>query len=199
MRTSAIAAEGARFPTGLRIASAISERHVTRVAHGFNHCRLRTLDKSLLKQPRQWISQSGDHLPGAGKRENVVPDLIFVSIPFNSESLFSALCMFRQGAVGEGKSLPWAFVMDDVDDATGVQRIEPEVTYQNRNLGSNLYRGTRPMKAHPSHAEHSPRTNRFRRPLPRTFASAKLNTIVVYVVPRWRGSGRRSDLRVREA
>ena len=143
MRTAAIAAEGARFPTGLRIASAISERRVTRVAHGFNHCRLRTLDKSLLKQPRQWIPQSGEHLRGTGESKNVVPDLIAVPIPFDRESLFSALCMFRQGAVGKAQSLYWVFFIDDIDDATGVQRIEPEMTYRNRNLGSDPYRRSR--------------------------------------------------------
>jgi len=55
------------------------------------------------------------------------------------------------------------------------------------------------MEAHPRQAEHSPYTNRFRCPPPRVFALAKLDAIVVYVVPRWRGGTRRSDLWVLEA
>src|ERR1700677_3051576 len=62
-------------------------------------------------------------------------------------------------------------------------------------LGSDQYRGTRPMEVHPFHAEHSPCSNRPRCPLPRHFAAAKLNTIVVYVVARWDGSSRRPDIR----
>jgi hypothetical protein len=80
-----------------------------------------------------------------------------------------------------------------------MQRIKPEVMYRDRDLGSSLYRGTRPIEAHPWHAEHLPRANRLHCPLPRDFPSAKLDTIAVYVVPSWGGSGRRSDLRVREA
>src|SRR5258707_4215422 len=71
--------------------------------------------------------------------------------------------------------------------------------YGNRNVGSDLYWGTRPMEAHPWHAEHSPCANRLYCPLPCTIASAKPNTIVVYVISRWGGRGGRSDLRVREA
>ncbi len=43
-----------------------------------------------------------------------------------------ALRMFRQGAVGEAESLNWDFFINYIDDATGVQRKEPEVTYGNR-------------------------------------------------------------------
>src|ERR1700757_5331227 len=74
-----------------------------------------TLGESLLKQPRQRIPQSGEHLPGTRKGEDVVPDLIIVSIPFNRESLFSALCVFPQRAVGEAKPLHRTFLIDDVD------------------------------------------------------------------------------------
>jgi hypothetical protein len=73
------------------------------------------------------------------------------------------------------------------------------VTYRNRNVGSNLYRGSRPMEAHPWHAEHSPCANRLYCPLPCNFSSAKLDTIVVYVVSDWHGGSGRSDIRVREA
>src|SRR5580704_1198220 len=103
------------------------------------------------------MPQSGQHLIGTREGKDVVPDRIIVSIPFNRESLFSGLCMFRQGAVGKPESLRGAaFFIDDVDDATGIQRIEPEVTYGNRYVGSHLYRRTRPMDAHPRQAEHSP-------------------------------------------
>jgi hypothetical protein len=91
--------------------------------------------------------------------------------------------MFHQSAVGEAESFDWAVLIDDVDDATGVQRIEPEVTYQNCNVGSDLYRGIRPMETHPWHVKHFPCANRFYCPLPRNFAPAKLDAIVVYVVP----------------
>ena len=57
--------------------------------------------------------------------------------------------MFSQSAVGEAKPLHRTFLIDDVDDATSIQRVEPEVTYQNRNVGSDLYRGTRPIVPSP--------------------------------------------------
>jgi hypothetical protein len=46
--------------------------------------------------------------------------------------------MFRQRAVGKAESPYRAFFIDDVDDAAGVQRKEPEVMYGNRYVGSNL-------------------------------------------------------------
>src|ERR1700757_3477115 len=107
--------------------------------------------------------------------------------------------MFRQGAIGEAKSLHGVFFIEGVDDATGIQRIEPEVMYRNRNVASDQYRGARPMEPHPRQAEHLPCANRFRCPLPRNFASAKLDATVIYVVRRWHSRGRRSYLRVREA
>jgi hypothetical protein len=60
-------------------------------ARTLNHCRFGALGKSVLNQPRRWISQSGEHLVGTRESKNVVPDLIFVSIPFDRESRFSAL------------------------------------------------------------------------------------------------------------
>jgi hypothetical protein len=107
--------------------------------------------------------------------------------------------MFRQGTVGKAEPLHGAFLIDDVHDATRIQRIEPEMMYQNRNVGSGLYRGTRPMEAHPWHTEHSPCANRLYCPLPCNVASAKLDTIVVHVVSRWHGDRGRSDIRVRES
>jgi hypothetical protein len=58
--------------------------------------------------------------------------------------------------------------------------------------------GTLGQEVHPWHAEHFPCANGFSCRLPRTFTSAKLNAIMVYVVSRWQGSSRCSDLRVRE-
>lgn len=101
--------------------------------------------------------------------------------------------------MGESKSLDRAILIDDVDDTARIQRIEPKVMYQDRYVGSRLYRGTRPIEAYPWHAEHLPRANRLHCPLPRDFPFAKLDTIAVHVVARWDGSGRRSDLRVRKA
>src|SRR4029077_6233665 len=97
-------------------------------------------------------------------------------IPFDRKSFFSALGMFRQRTVRETKSLHGPFFIDDVDDTTGIHRIKAEVSHRNRNIDSNLYRGTRPMEAHPGHAEHLPRANRLRCVPPRNFASAKLDT-----------------------
>ncbi|MGA2644960.1 MAG: hypothetical protein ABSF15_09615 [Candidatus Sulfotelmatobacter sp.] len=65
---------------------------------------------------------------------------IIASMPFNREPLFSALCMLRQGAVGEAKSLHGVVFIHDIGDATGVQRIEPEVVYGNCYVGADLYR-----------------------------------------------------------
>jgi hypothetical protein len=74
----------------------------------------------------------------ARKRKDVVPDRIIFSIPFNREPFLSTLCMFRQGTVGEAKSLDGTVVLDDVHDATGIQRIESQVAEGNRNDGSDL-------------------------------------------------------------
>jgi len=74
--------------------------------------------------------------------------------------------MFHQCAIGEAKSLHTAVLIDDIDDSTGVQRIEPEVTHQNRDIGSDLDRGAWPVESHPRHAKHLPGTNRLDCPLP---------------------------------
>jgi hypothetical protein len=41
---------------------------------------------------------------------------------------------------GKAESLHRAFFIDDVDDATGIQRIEAEVMYGNRYVGSDRLR-----------------------------------------------------------
>jgi len=107
--------------------------------------------------------------------------------------------MFGQGSIGKAESLYGAFFIDNLDDATGIQRIEPEVMYGNRYVGSDQNGGTRPMKFHPRHAEHFPCSNRFSCTPPRILAFAQLDAIVVYVVTRWRGGDRRSDYWIREA
>ena len=129
---------------------------------------------------------------------NVVPD-IFLVIAFNGKSFFSALGMFCQGAVCETKSPHGFFFIDDVDDTTGIQRIKAEVPHRNRNVGSNLDLGARPMKANPRHAEHFPCANRIRRTPPYDFASAKLDAIVVQVISRGRCASGRSNFRVGES
>jgi hypothetical protein len=168
------------------------------VPYKLKHRQLRTLGKPFLKRARYWIAQSGEHLLGTRESKDVVPNAIIISIPFNGESFFSALCVFRQGSIGEAKSLHGYFFLDDVDDAAGVQRIEPEMMDGNRHVSSDLYRGTRPMELHPRQVEHLPSMNGFRCPLPGIFAFAKVNTIVVYVVARWRSGGRPSNFWVGE-
>jgi hypothetical protein len=106
-------------------------------------------------------------------------------MPFDRKSFFSSFCMFRQGAIGEPKSLDGTILINEVNDPTRIQRIKSKVIYRNRNAGSDLYRGIRPIKAQPWHVEHLPCANRLLRPLPRDLASAKLDAIVVYVVPDW--------------
>jgi hypothetical protein len=83
--------------------------------------------------------------------------------------------MLRQGPVGKAESPHGAFFIDNVDDLTGIQRIESEVMYGNRYLGSDQYGGSRPMEVYPRHAEHFPCSDRFHGPLPRIFAFAKLH------------------------
>src|ERR1700693_188 len=104
-------------------------------------------------------------------------------MPFDRESFFSAFCVFRQGAIGEPKSLDGTVLINDAYDPARIQRMESEVIYRHRNAGSNLYRGIRPIKAEPRNVEHLPVANRLLRSLPNHLACAKLDTIVVYVVP----------------
>src|SRR5580765_4922106 len=88
------------------------------------HCQPRSYRKIPLKVPRQRARQSGRDLPRPGKGEQVIPDLVFVALPFHHESLFSALSMFRQGAVSKPKPLGGAILIEDVNDAAGVERVE---------------------------------------------------------------------------
>jgi len=104
----------------------------------------------------------------------------------------------RAGRMGEPKSLDRAILVDDVDDTARIPRIEPEVMYRDRYVGSRLYRSARPIEAHPWQVEHLPRANRQHCPLPCDFPFAKMNTIAVYVVARGHGRGGRSDLGVRK-
>src|SRR5437660_12796867 len=99
--------------------------------------------------------------------------------------------MLRQGAVGKAKPLYWICFIDDIDDTTGVERMESEVTYPNRNLGSEPYRHSRPAQAYPWDVQHLPCGDCLDSPVLGQCAGAKLNTIVVDVVPRWPEVSRR--------
>jgi hypothetical protein len=99
------------------------------------------------------------------------PDPAFGYIPCNRESLFSTLRMFRRRAVCETKLPDGTVFIEHVDDTACIQRIEPEVTYRNPNVGSNLYRSHRRVEAHPRHAEHSPCANRLHCSDPRDLAT----------------------------
>jgi hypothetical protein len=107
--------------------------------------------------------------------------------------------MFQQGAVGEPKPLGGTILIDDVNDAAGVQRVEPEMMHGDRKVSSGLYRSTRPIQAHPGDIEHLPSGDRRDCPAPRNRAFSKLDSIVVHVVPTWEVTCRRADFQVREA
>lgn len=110
-----------------------------------------------------------------------------------SKSLLSALRMLPQSAVSETKPLDGAVLIDDINDAAGVQRMEPEIMHRNRNLGSHLYRSDGLIQVHPRDIEPLPPADRRDCPAPRNLAFSKENAIVVHVVPSRDVTERRAD------
>jgi hypothetical protein len=126
------------------------------VLHGSDHRCRRLLTKSLLDSPHVRISQTGEELVWAGEGQDVVPDLITRSIPFNKEPLLA-----RSGVIGErtvSKTEPpdRPQFIHDVDDPAGVQRPHAEDPSENRHHSLFLERRVGCVKFRPAGLELLP-------------------------------------------
>src|SRR5579872_1060453 len=103
------------------------------------------LSELFLKVSRERISEPCKHLPRSGKCKNVVADLIAALVPLDSESFFSALCVFFQCAVTEPKPLGFfGIIINHIDDTARIQGKEPEMAHQHRHFCSHPYLHGRP-------------------------------------------------------
>ena len=104
-----------------------------------DHRPLRVARESTLQEASERVGKADERVSRPRQCVEVIPDAVVRRVPLDGESLLADLAMGGQRAVGESDTTQSALcvvLIDVVDDATGIDRPESEVTNENSDIGA---------------------------------------------------------------